>query len=159
MMNMKYNPILVGLLMACSAIAEAETTNDNDNAWTVGTDSNGKLIQQLEWIFKDELLTITNCPIRPGTILTVIKEENHRVKVKCDRDDVPNWQQWNQAILKGNIVVGWIDKSRLIRVPLKELIKYRRNAQPSAGRTTHPQWFRRPVNRDVGGPATARRLA
>lgn len=128
--------ISVALLSALSITAQAAT---NEFIWTVGTETNGSPIQQVEWLFKDDGLSVTNCPIWAGTPLTVLEEKSDRVKVKCDIEAVPRDDKWSHAILKGNIVVGWLPRSALVKVRISDWKMRRGTAQSHIGRysSTH----------------------
>ena len=84
-----------------AALPVATITATNEFIWTVGAETNGSPIQQVEWLFKDDGLTVTNCPIWAGIPLTLLEEKPDRIKVKCDKEAVPKSDQWTHAILKG----------------------------------------------------------
>ncbi len=106
--------------------------------WTVGTETNGSPIQQVEWLFKDDGLTVTNCPILAGTPLTLLKEKPDRIEVMCDKEAVPKSDKWAHAILKGNIVVGWLPRSALVKVSIADWKKKQGSAQPYTEGDIHP---------------------
>ena len=97
-MRMKRTIIAMAML---AALPVATITATNEFIWTVGAETNGSPIQQVEWLFKDDGLTVTNCPIWAGIPLTLLEEKPDRIKVKCDKEAVPKSDQWTHAILKG----------------------------------------------------------
>jgi len=113
---------------SCSLLAGADSTNDESKlVWTVGTDAKGQLIQQVDWLFQDANMTVTNCPIWAGTILTIMKERDAVALVRCNRADVP--KDWRKKIPQGNTVEGWIEKRRLTQVAQDALPSGSKNAQ------------------------------
>jgi len=106
----------IGAVVLLAAMRLAAAAGTNDFIWTVGTEPDGTLIQQVEWLFHDQDLAKTNCPIWAGTPLTIIEEVKDRVKVKCDKTALPPDKRWTQAILKDDTVVGWLPRQVLVRV-------------------------------------------
>ena len=88
---------------------------DGEFAWTVGCDTNGELIAQVRWLYKDAGLTATNCPIWAGTRLTLVEEREDRVLVACGPGDVLPDVRW-AATVKGD-VGGWLPRRSLVKVP------------------------------------------
>lgn len=115
-----------------AAMRLAASAGTNDFIWTVGTEPDGSLIQQVEWLFHDQDLTKTNCPIWAGTPLTIMEEVKDRVKVKCDKTALPPDKRWKQAILEDGTVVGWLPRHALVKVPVSEWKKAGGNAQPTS---------------------------
>lgn len=133
---MKMMIISVALLGVLSTHAQGAT---NEFIWTVGTETNGSPIQQIEWLFRDDGLSVTNCPIWAGTPLTILEEESDRVKVRCDKQAVPQGDKWSHAILKGNIVVGWLPRHVLVKIRISDWNTSRGNAQPTSGGDSSPR--------------------
>ncbi len=97
-------------------VRAASASSTDEFVWTVGTETNGRPIQQVQWLFHDQALTKTNAPIWAGTRLTIIEETQDRVKVKSNKSALPSDPRWALTILQGNTVIGWMPRQALIKV-------------------------------------------
>jgi hypothetical protein len=127
---MKPNALILAVaILAWTGLAQADGTNEF--VWTVGTETNGQPIQQVEWLFHDQELTKTNAPIWAGTLLTIIEEAKDRVKVSCNKSALPSKERWALAITQGGFVVGWLPRQSLVKVSMTDWSRMRGNAQPA----------------------------
>jgi hypothetical protein len=105
---------------------EALLQNSGEFVYTVGTDSNGVPIQPVEWIFmKPNLNEGEKYPICPGTLVTVVREEDHAVCIQFDERALPAHRCGIEPFLNGNIVTGWLKKEAIIKVRRSEWMKLR----------------------------------
>ncbi|MBI3986120.1 MAG: hypothetical protein HY343_04335 [Lentisphaerae bacterium] len=130
--------MIIAITIICTLVFCAPawaTTNEPSFVCTVGTDTNGAPIQQVEWLFQDEALSLTNCPVWSGSVVQLIEEKEDRVKVRCDKTCLPDKDRWRTSILNSNVVVGWLSKSSLVKVEKATWNDRKRNAQPEAAET------------------------
>jgi len=107
--------LCLSALLLTGITGSLKAADNEDVIWTVGTDTNGVMIQQVEWIYKDKALTQTNCPIPTRTVLKILKEHGESVQIQCDGAMLAR-TRWHASVKKGNIVIGWLAKERLAKV-------------------------------------------
>jgi hypothetical protein len=96
--------------------------------FTVGTDTNGVPIQQVEWLYRAADLKETQCPLWAGSRVTIGREEGGAVRVQCDKTALPDEKKWHEFILKGNVVSGWLNREAVIKVRMIDWKKHTPNA-------------------------------
>jgi len=108
--------LVLCLLPAVPALC-AQDADDTNFVWTVGTDTNGTPIQQVEWLCDSPSepgvkhnLHNEKCPIWAGSVVEVITQLQYWVEVKCDKASLPDETRWGEAIRKDGVVVGWMRK-------------------------------------------------
>jgi hypothetical protein len=120
---------LVATMASC--VPTRPSTN-SDFVCTVGTDANGALVQQVEWLYRSADLREKQCPIWAGSLVQIGREENSAVCIQCDKTALPDENRWHQFILKGNVVHGWLRKEAVIKVRMSDWKKNRQKAEPPA---------------------------
>jgi hypothetical protein len=95
----------------------------NPFVYTVGTDTNGVPIQQVEWLYDSPELKRQVCAIFAGTVVEVVKAVDGKAEVKCKKGTpilpIAN-KLTRQDMLATDAPLGWLDESRLVRVRLAE---------------------------------------
>ena len=120
--------IILSATVLCSCAAPPE--QKDDTIAVAGVDTNGMHIQQVVWLHDTQEMKSKQCPIFAASPVVVLKEQGNVVKIKADKSAVPDEKKWHKAIRKGNIVVGWIKKQELAKVPV-DIWKNRIGAQQS----------------------------
>ncbi len=120
---MKAAPLM--LAMACTMLGCAPATrlgrSETGYVYLVGTDAQGRPIQQVEWLYNTKELKEKHCPIWAGTVVEVVEEQGERVKIKCDKAAVPHDERWQKANIDGGVVFGWLERKCLVKVRMKDL--------------------------------------
>jgi hypothetical protein len=102
--------------MLCSCVAPPE--QKYDTMTVAGVDTNGMHIQQVVWLHDTPEMASKLCPIFAASPAVVLQEQGNVVKIRADKSALPDEKKWHTAIRKGNIVVGWIKKEELAKVPV-----------------------------------------
>jgi len=101
---------------------------DDGFVFTVGTTTSGEMIQQGEWVYDSPELKNEVCGVLPATVLEVVKEVDGKVQVKCKKGTltihVENVLE-RKDLLATDAPLGWMDKSKLVRVKRSDLERQR----------------------------------
>jgi hypothetical protein len=104
--------------------AHPRNTNEAEFVYTVGTDTNGVPIQQVEWLYDSPELKRQVCAIFAWTVVEVVRVVDGKAEVKCKKG-TPTLPIANkltrQDTLATDAPLGWMDKNRLVRVRLSAL--------------------------------------
>lgn len=122
--------LIITALATMAAWAGAAPDDTASWIFVVGADTNGAPVQQVVWLHENPDLKEQACPLLAASFVAVMEEQEEAVKVMADRMALPADEKWSRFVLKGNVVIGWIEKKHLVRVPMASWRKYKDARKP-----------------------------